>query len=60
MHFQRSKNEKENFQTILHKTFVDFSRFSTISLPHKRNETRFYNQKKNVCAGSRVAEQLKT
>ena len=38
MHFQRTKNEKENFQTILHKTFVDFLTFSrNFSLPQVKH-----------------------
>ena len=46
-HFQRNKNENENFQTILEKTFVDFFTFQQISLHHKWSGTRFYHQKVN-------------
>ena len=56
MHFQRSKNYKESFQTILDKIFADFLTQSFFT--ESETELDYYHQNSNVRFVSGVVEQL--
>ena len=60
MHFQRSKNLKENFQTTLDKIFVNFYVSAQFALTTNETKLEYYNQKVKKGIASRVAERLKT